>query len=156
MSDEGVGHESDRAGLHGDRDRTRFDRDRRRVGRRQGPSLWNVSLVVNAPGNSSVHVPDLPLLTGTFSGINDLSPAILHGIPLGSIHGTFIIDGDPQQVPFTGTFRLPFALDAAGKVKEPNDEREDTFYLGDDGQLIRVQPFERVLGFPPVRLELKF
>ena len=33
---------------------------------------------------------------------------------------------------------------------------EDTFYLGDDGRLIRVQTFERVLGFPPVRLEVKF
>ena len=122
----------------------------------RGPVSGTFSVVVNAPGNSSVHVPDLPLLTGTFSGMNDLSPATLHGIPLGSIHGTFIIDGDPQQVPFTGTFRLPFALDAAGKVKEPNDEREDAFYLGDNGELIRVQPFERVLGFPPVRLELKF
>jgi len=122
----------------------------------KGPVSGTFSVVVNAPGNSSVHVPDLPLLTGTFSGINDLSPAILHGIPLGSIHGTFIIDGDPQQVPFSGTYRLPFALDTAGKVKKPDDEREDTFYLGDDGELIRVQPFERVLGFPPVRLELKF
>jgi len=28
--------------------------------------------------------------------------------------------------------------------------------FGDNGELIRVQPFERVLGFPPVRLELKF
>jgi hypothetical protein len=112
--------------------------------------------VVNAPGNSSVHVPDLPLLTGTFSGMNDLSPAILHGIPLGSIHGTFTVDGDPQGVPFRGTFRLPFALDPQGRVKDPDDEREDTFYLGDDGELIRVRPFERVLGFPPVRLELKF
>jgi len=122
----------------------------------KGPVFGTFSVVINAPGNSSVHVPDLPLLTGTFSGMNDLSPAILHGIPLGSIHGTFIIDGDPQEVPFSGTFRLPFALDAAGKMKEPSDERDDTFYLGDDGELIRVQPFERVLGFPPVRLELKF
>jgi len=122
----------------------------------KGPVSGTFSVVVNAPGNSSVHVPDLPLLTGTFSGINDLSPAILHGIPLGSIQGTFVIDGEAQQVPFTGTFRLPFALDATGKVKEPNDEREDAFYLGDNRELIRVQPFERVLGFPPVRLELKF
>jgi hypothetical protein len=122
----------------------------------KGPVSGTFAVVVNAPGNSSVHVPDLPLLTGTFSGVNDLSPAILHGIPLGSIRGTFKIDGDPQEVPFTGTFRLPFALDRHGRVKEPDDEREETFYLGDDGELIRVRPFERVLGFPPVRLELKF
>jgi hypothetical protein len=122
----------------------------------KGPVFGTFSVVVNAPGNSSVHVPDLPLLTGTFSGTNDLSLAILHGIPLGRISGTFTIDGDPQDVPFTGTFRMPFALDPKGRAKEPDDEREDTFYLGDDGELIRVQPFERVLGFPPVRLEVKF
>ncbi len=122
----------------------------------KGPVSGTFAVVVNAPGNSSVHVPDLPLLKGTFSGINDLSPAILYGVPLGSISGTFKIDGDPHEVPFTGTFRLPFALDRQGRAKEPDDEKEDTFYLGDDGRLMPVQPFERVLGFPPVRLEVKF
>ena len=122
----------------------------------KGPVSGTFAVVVNAPGNSSVHVPDLPLLKGTFSGVNDLSPAILHGIPLGSIRGTFQIDGDPQEVPFTGIYRLPFALDPKGRAKQPDNDLEDTFYLGDDGRLIRVQPFERVLGFPPVRLEVKF
>jgi hypothetical protein len=41
----------------------------------KGPVSGTFAVVVNAPGNSSVHVPDLPLLTGTFSGTNDLSPA---------------------------------------------------------------------------------
>jgi hypothetical protein len=121
--------------------------------------VWGTfAVVVNAPGNSSVHVPDLPLLTGTFSGKNDLSLAVLQGVPLGSIRGALIIDGDPfgQPIPFTGTFRLPFALDQNGQTKEPDDEREDTFYLGDDGQLIPVQPHERSLGFPSVRLEVTF
>src|SRR5262245_46333385 len=122
----------------------------------KGPVSGTFCVVVNAPGNSPVRVPDLPLLAGTFSGMNDLSPAILHGIPLGGIHGTFTIDGDPQGVPVSGTFRLPFALDPQGRMKDPDDEHEDAFYLGDDGELIRVRPFERVLGFPPVRLELKF
>jgi hypothetical protein len=40
----------------------------------KGPVSGTFAVVVNAPGNSSVHVPDLPLLTGTFSGVNDLSP----------------------------------------------------------------------------------
>jgi hypothetical protein len=121
-----------------------------------GPVSGTFAVVVNAPGNSSVHVPDLPLMTGTFSGTNDLSPAILHGVPLGSIRGTFKIDGDTRVVPFTGTFRLPFALDGHGNVKEPDDEHEDTFYWGDDGRLISVLSHERVLGFLPVRLEVKF
>jgi hypothetical protein len=121
-----------------------------------GPVSGTFAVVVNAPGNSSVHVPDFPILKGTFSGVNDLSPAILFGVPLGSIRGTFKIDGQEQEVPFTGTFRLPFALDDQGMAKEPDSDDEDMFYLGDDGQLIPVQPFERVFGFPPVRLELTF
>jgi len=121
--------------------------------------VWGTfAVVVNAPGNSAVHVPDLPLMTGTFKGQNDLSPAVLRGVPVGSIRGTFMIDNDPSGVgvPFTGTFRLPFALDAKGQAKEPDDEREAVYYLGDDGRLIRVQYHERSLGFPAVRLEIKF
>ena len=121
-----------------------------------GPVSGTFAVVVNAPGNSSVHVPDLPLMTGTFSGANDLSMAVLYGVPLGRIVGSFQIDGTGQRVPFTGTFRLPFALDSNGSAKEPDDEGQDVFYLGDDGQLIGVRPHERALGFPAVRLELKF
>lgn len=123
-----------------------------------GPVSGTFAVVVNAPGNNPAHVPDLPLLTGTFSGVNDLSPAVLHGVPLGHIRGAFVVDGDPSKRPisFTGTFRLPFALDRHGNAKEPDDEQEDTFYLGDDGTLIRVRPHERALGFPAVRLEVKF
>src|SRR5712691_5894479 len=50
-----------------------------------GPVSGTFSVVVNAPGNSSVHIPDLPILTGTFAGTNDLSLAVLHGVPLGFI-----------------------------------------------------------------------
>jgi hypothetical protein len=79
-------------------------------------------------------------------------------VPLGTIRGTFVIDNDPlgTAIPFTGTFRLPFALDAKGRAKEPEDEQENTYYLGDDGSLVPVQPYERSLGFPAVRLEVKF
>jgi hypothetical protein len=95
-------------------------------------------------------------MTGTFSGTNDLSMAVLYGVPLGRIIGSFQIDGTGQLVPFTGTFRLPFALDSNGDAKEPDDEGQDVFYLGDNGQLIGVRPHERALGFPAVRLELTF
>ena len=121
--------------------------------------VWGTfAVVVNAPGNSAVHVPDLPLMTGTFKGTNDLSPAVLRGVPLGSIRGTFVIDNDPSKtpIPFTGTFRLPFALDLTGGVKEPENEQEDAYYLSDDGTLTRVRSYERSLGFPSVRLEVKF
>ena len=121
----------------------------------RGPVSAPFAVVINAPGNSSVHVPDLPVLTGTFSGEIDLSPAVHFGIPLGSLQGSIVIDQTGKTVPLSGTFRLPFALDAKGYAQEPGDDR-DAFYLGDDGRLIQVQPHERALGFPIVRLEIRF
>src|SRR5881409_2434815 len=43
-----------------------------------GPVSGTFDVVINAPGNSSVHVPDLPVINGTFSGNVDLSLAVLH------------------------------------------------------------------------------
>src|SRR5262249_22555424 len=56
-----------------------------------GPVRVTFDVVVNAPGNSTVHVPDLPVISGTFQGDVDLSPAVLHHVPLGSITGSFTI-----------------------------------------------------------------
>ena len=56
-----------------------------------GPVSGTFDVVINAPGNSSVHVPDLPVISGTFSGDVDLSLAVLHHVPLGSIMGSFTI-----------------------------------------------------------------
>jgi hypothetical protein len=132
-----------------------------------GPVSGQYWVVVNAPGNSEVHVPDCPVSSGTFSGTIDLSPSVLHNTPLGSVAGTFVPEftyvactvptplGSVPSVPFTGTFRLPFDVDREGKAKEP-ERSERAFYLGDRGQLIPVRPDERDLGFPLVRLELHF
>src|SRR5436309_8182454 len=56
-----------------------------------GPVSGNFDVVINAPGNSSVHVPDLPVISGTFSGDVDLSSAVLQRVPLGAIWGSFTI-----------------------------------------------------------------
>lgn len=48
-------------------------------------------VVVNAPGNGSIHVLDLSVISGTFTGSVDLSLAALHRVPLGSIVGSFTI-----------------------------------------------------------------
>jgi hypothetical protein len=126
-------------------------------------------VVVNAPGNSSVHVPDLPVISGTFQGDVDLSPAVLNRVPLGSITGTFTIAQtadpisgalsvlpQPVVLPFRGTFRMPFGLDTQAKHMR-SDRRHAAFYLADDLKtLILVQPIERSVGFPTVRLEVTF
>ncbi|PYM42924.1 MAG: hypothetical protein DME12_05580 [Candidatus Rokuibacteriota bacterium] len=107
------------------------------------------------------------MITGTFDGIVDLSLAVHSGVPLGSIAGNFTITQmadasgtlmpvTPVPLPFTGTFRLPFGIDALGLVGESDDE-DDAFYLADDRTtLIRVRDRERAVGFPPVRLEVRF
>src|SRR5262249_27358842 len=134
-----------------------------------GPVSGTFDVVVNAPGNSSVHVPDLPVITGTFSGAVDLSFAVLHHIPLGSIVGTFTITGTadpatgvmgalptPIVLPFKGPFRMPFKLGAHGRF-ERSARDHAAYYLADDLQTrMPVRAFERSTGFPDVRLEVSF
>ena len=109
------------------------------------------------------------MISGTFSGAVDLSLAIFHRVPLGSISGTFIITHTadpttgmlvllPQQVvlPFTGTFRMPFKLGAHGRF-ERSERNHAAFYLADDLHTTTpVKSHERSTGFPDVRLELSF
>ena len=134
-----------------------------------GPVSGTFDVVVNAPGNSSVHVPDLPVISGTFTGNVDLSLAVLNHIPLGSIAGTFTIAQvadpatgilidlpQPVVLPFKGTFRMPFTRDARGRWQR-SDRSNAAFYLADDLRSVQpVRSFERSTGFPVVRLELSF
>jgi hypothetical protein len=102
-----------------------------------GPVSGTFDVVINAPGNSPVHVPDLPVISGTFSGDVDLSLAVLNHVPLGSIAGSFTITQmadpatgmlgplpQPAVLPFRGTFRMPFAVDTHGRVVRRERKRE--------------------------------
>ncbi len=115
-----------------------------------GPVWGQFAVLINAPGNSDDHVPDLPVLTGTFTGDVDLSPAVRSRIPLGYLrNGRLTIDQTGQVIPFSGTFRLPFTRGDA-------ERRQRDYYLAADGSAILVRPQERDLGFPLVRLEVTF
>jgi|SRR5262249_27657024 len=134
-----------------------------------GPVNGTFDVVINAPGNSSVHVPDLPVISGTFSGTVDLGLAVLHHIPLGSIAGDFAITHtadpvtgmlvplpEPVVLPFTGTFRMPFKLGTQGRFERTARDHA-AFYLSDNLRThIPVRPFEHSTGFPDVRLEVSF
>ena len=132
-----------------------------------GPVHGTFDVVVNAPGNSKVHVPNMPAIAGTFDGTIDLSPAVLSQVPLGSITGNFtitemadargiLVQVAPDVLPFTGTFRLPFGIDQPGSTGVHGHEPE-AFYLADDlVTLIEVRDKERSVGYPTVRLELRF
>ena len=115
-----------------------------------GPVWGTFAVLINAPGNSDDHVPDLPVLTGTFTGDVDLSPAVLSRIPLGYLkNGQITIDQTGQVIPFSGTFRLPFSVVDGGG-------RKIDCYLDANGNPVSVQQQERDLGFPLVRLEVTF
>jgi hypothetical protein len=115
-----------------------------------GPVWGTFAVLINAPGNSDDHVPDLAVLTGTFTGDADLSLAVQSQIPLGYLrNGQLTIDQTGQVISFSGTFRLPFRQ--ANGLGFPQD-----FYLAADGTPIPVRPHERDLGFPLVRLEVTF
>src|SRR5262252_5284041 len=121
-----------------------------------GPVSGTFDVVINAPGNSSVHVPDLPVISGTFSGTVDLSLAVLHRVPLGSIEGVFTITqsvdpatgtlvalSQPVVLPFRGTFRMPFQLGAHGRFERSTRDHA-AFYLADDLRTkMSVKAFER-------------
>jgi hypothetical protein len=115
-----------------------------------GPVWGTFAVLINAPGNSDDHVPDLPVLTGTFTGDVDLSPAVQSQIPLGYLrNGRLTIDQTGQVIPFSGTFRLPFGFVDAWGLKRDS-------YLDDNGNPVSVKQHERDLGFPLVRLEVTF
>jgi len=115
-----------------------------------GPVWGTFAVLINAPGNSDDHIPDLPVLTGTFTGDVDLSPAVQSQIPLGYLrNGQLTVDQTGQVISFSGTFRLPFSqVDAMGLKRD--------YYLAADGTPIPVRQHERDLGFPLVRLEVTF
>lgn len=117
--------------------------------------VWGTYAVV-VQGDNQYDGPEFVLQTGSFSGDIDLSPAVLAGIPLGSItNGTFTIDGVRNPIRFSGTFRLPFALSPTGQHTTPQPGK-NAYYLADNGMLIKVSQDELSLGFPTVRFEVTF
>jgi len=104
-----------------------------------------------------VDAPEFVVMTGTFAGDADLSLSLAGQAPIGFIkNGVATIDGTSEaSFKFTGTFRLPFALDAHGKHHKPRPDR-DAFYLNDHERPVEVKDNERSLGWPTVRLEIDF
>lgn len=106
--------------------------------------------------------PEVVVAKGAFSGRMDFSPAILHSVPLGYVHGTMALDrGD--RVPFTGTFRLPTAPIADPSMaaycrasSEPPAACLQPLYLLDDYSWEKVRDDEKALGYPTVRFEITF
>ena len=90
--------------------------------------------------------------TGSFSGEIDLSTR-----PLGSMTGTFTPTGTNLQIPFSGTFRLPFSLEQGSANRVGPRFGTNAYYLADDGKTrIKVKNDEHLFGKAMVRLEINF
>lgn len=118
----------------------------------KGPVEGTFAVVIQ--GDNPVDGPELVILKGTLEGKIDLSPAVLGGVPIGTIKGRWKakgVEGGPLQGvrargTFTGTFRLPFVI--------PPDFGT-ALYFGEMGP-VPVQFNELSLAVPTVRLELNF
>jgi hypothetical protein len=123
----------------------------------QGSVSGNFDVVIDIPSNSSVHVPNLPVISGTFRGDITSVP----GLPLLSLAGRFWIRRvDAQTFPglesllgtsvaFTGVFRIPVG------PAEMSGLCPAACYVVDGG-LVPVHAAEASLGFALVRLEIQF
>lgn len=126
-----------------------------------GKGTLSGTFAVVVQGDNETDAPEFVVMTGSFQGDIDLSLALVGQAPLGFIgQGMVGIDmnGDGAadvSVPFTGTFRLPFALTADGRRHRPFRSQR-AYYLGDSGRPFLVTPDERSLGWPTVRLEISF
>jgi hypothetical protein len=113
----------------------------------RGPFRGSYSVVIQ--GDNMVDGAEFVVSSGTFKGKMDFSPAILMGVPYGTVVGALFADGALVGVPFTGTFRLPFVL-PAGEGYTP------ALYLTDEGGVVPVDGTEYSLGVPTVRFEITF
>jgi hypothetical protein len=151
-----------------------------------GLGTFGGTFTVVVQGDNAADSPEAVVARGGFSGKMDFSPAILRGVPLGTVVGKMQIDGRHRPVPFTGTFRLPFVLpypdaalfgalplpltpfptkfyvgqkDAAGKpICQSDDTSSCTrpLYLDDSGSPFPLTAEEYGLGYPTVRFDVTF
>jgi hypothetical protein len=123
-----------------------------------GEFAGKLQVAVDTSVNPPRQLPLINLTDGKFTPKNVL------GVPIDLV-GMVCVDLkkpetclDPEKfgpAPFTGVFRLPFTVDKRG-WRHRAFSNPEAFYLGDHGQLIKVQPDERSLGFPTLRVEIDF
>ena len=94
-------------------------------------------------GDNDVDAPEYEILKGNFGGVMDFSPALVYGVPYGTVVGELKVGRD--RYPFTGVFYLPFLW--------PGDDSRTPLFLGATGP-VPVAPNEFSVGFPTVKFEI--
>ena len=117
-----------------------------------GLGKFSGTFTVVVQGDNPVDSPEFVIAKGKFSGKMDFSPAVLGGIPYGTVVGTLDPNGGGHrdQVRFTGTFFLPFEF--------PGDPSATAYYLDFTNPygVVPVADNQRALGYPTVKFELNF
>jgi hypothetical protein len=139
------------------------DRIDLRTGR--GPVSGEFAIVIQ--GDNPVDGPELVILRGEIEGTIDLAPAVLDGVPIGTISGRWTargVQGGPlarvlDHGTLAGTFRLPFVYGLPdGCLVDPTTCAyvSPPVYLTAAGTPAAVEPRELSLATPTVKLELTF
>lgn len=117
-----------------------------------GLGKFSGTFTVVVQGDNPVDSPEFVIAKGKFTGKMDFSPAVLGGIPYGSVVGTLDPNGGGHrdQVRFTGTFFLPFEF--------PGDPSATAYYLDFTNPygVVPVADNQRALGYPTVKFEINF
>jgi hypothetical protein len=139
----------------------------------RGPITGTFAIVVQEP-TSPVDGLEMVIIRGTVTGQIDLSPAVLSGVPLGTMTGTWSatgVQGGPMHGfrghgTLTGTFRLPFDIapgvpaymlqPSAFAVPNPSPVPGTDFVFVNLFDPDADPKSEFSLGFPTVRLEIEF
>jgi len=147
---------------------------------RTGQGDFSGTLDVVVQGDNRVDGPELVVMTGSFQGQMDFSPALVQGVPYGTVVGTMKLSTAKHSIPFTGVFRLPFAGNYTGPETAGATLRQvfcpvtpsanpyaalydgsDLAYLSTsngapDGHCLDIGVNEISLGAPLVRFEVTF
>jgi len=148
---------------------------------RTGQGTFGGTLTVVVQGDNAADSPELVVMSGSFQGKMDFAPALVNGVPYGSVVGTLKLSKKQKDaMPFTGVFRLPFAGNYAGAdtggvtlrqifcpltpVANPYAMLYDGWDLAyistsdgqPNGRCLDIYPSEMSLGAPLVRFELTF
>jgi hypothetical protein len=130
-----------------------------------GQGIVRGRFTVVAHGDNPVDAPELVVLRGRFKGTMDFSPALLRGLPYGTVTGHFRVS--QQTLPFSGIFRLPVLVfvDPAGRPCDPTKQSpcvqitpRPVYLIDPDqpGSFVEVADTEYAIGFPTVRFDVEF
>ena len=114
----------------------------------QGTFAASMTIVTNELG--SVDSPEVLVGKLAVSGQMDFAPAILNGIPYGTITGKVL---ERHGARFFGVFRLPFACGPASFCYLALDTTNGAIRVD---QVVPLQANEFAIGFPAVRFDIWF